>query len=386
MQIAKRFLLILLACLPVACVLPVLTSAPTATPAAVSGGPFLIEAPANATSTATPFQPLPPTPTYIPTNFPTLTQTPVPTLTPTPLPSATATLKPTRKPTKAPRIDIQKTWSDYPGPTLWPDIEIPGPMGILDQPGGQINILLLGSDKRPNDAGFRTDTIILLTLNPRTGEINLTSYPRDLYVYIPGWTVQRINTAFQYGGFESLALTFEYNFGVRPNYYVLINFWSFRHIIDSLGGIDVQVGKTLTDQRTGHGNFTVRAGKRHMDGEMALWYVRSRYSTSDFDRTQRQQEVLRAIFIKLLSLDGVSRAPELFKTYRENVTTNLTLKNITPLLPMAASFTRKSQIQAYFIGREQVIAWVTSSGAQVLLPIREEVKKVMREALNSRLK
>ncbi len=373
MQIAKRFLFILLALLPLACALPVLTGGLPISPAAVSGGPFLIEAPANATATATPFQPLPPTPTYLPTDFPT------------PLPTSTATLQPTVKPTRAPIKDIARTWSDYPGPTLWPDIEIPAPMGILDQPPGQTNILLLGSDQRPNDGGFRTDTIVLLTVNSNTGQANLTSYPRDLYVYIPGWTVQRINTAFQHGGFESLALTFEYNFGVRPDYYVLINFWSFEQVIDSLGGIDVQVAKTLTDQRTGHGTYTVRAGTRHMDGETALWYARSRYSTSDFDRTQRQQEVLRGIYDRLLSLDGISRAPQLFKIYRENVTTNLTLKAITSLLPAAAEFADSSQVYSYFIGREQVIPWTTTSGAQVLLPIREEVLKVMRRALNSRV-
>jgi LCP family protein required for cell wall assembly len=363
MHSAKRFLLILLAFLPVACVLPSMIGGSSPAPVAVSAGPFLIEAPANATPTATPFQPLPPTPTYLPTHYPTA----VPTL----------------KPTKAPRGDIAKTWADYPGPTLWPDIDIPAPVGLLAQPAGQVNILLLGSDQRPNDGGFRTDTMVLLTLNPKAGTANMTSYPRDLYVYIPGWTVQRINTAFQHGGFEALALTFEYNFGVRPDYFALINFWSFTEVIDSLGGIDVVVETPLTDQRTGRGFFTMPAGVNHMDGETALWYVRSRLSTSDFERTQRQQEVVRAIFVKLLSLNAISRAPQLYQIYQDNVTTDLTLDVITPLLPLAAQVSDTSRINAYYIGRGQVIPWTNTNGAQVLLPIREKVLEVMRQALNS---
>jgi LCP family protein required for cell wall assembly len=360
----KRFiLLIILALLPLGCVLPSMIGGSSSAPVAISAGPFLVEAPGNSTPTPTPFQPLALTPTYLPTDYPTAVPTP--------------------KPTKAVRAAVPKTWADYPGPTLWPDIEIPAPLGLLAQPRGQVNILLLGSDQRPNDGGFRTDTMVLLTLNPAAGTANLTSYPRDLYVYIPGWTVQRLNTAFQHGGFPTLAQTFEYNFGVRPDYYAMINFWSFVEVIDSLGGIDVQVAETMTDQRTGHGYYTVQAGEVHMDGEMALWYARARMSSSDFDRTQRQQEVLRAIFDKLLSLDAVTRAPQLFDIYRDNVTTDLTLEAIRPLLPLAAQLSDTSRIKQFYIGREHVIPWINTSGAQVLIPIREKVIELMRQALNS---
>ncbi|MFQ5615056.1 MAG: LCP family protein, partial [Anaerolineales bacterium] len=75
----------------------------------------------------------------------------------------------------------------------------------------------MGSDQRPGEGGFRTDTILLLTLNPGQGIVNITSFPRDLYVYIPGWTMQRINTAPQHGGFELMAATFGYNLGVHPD-------------------------------------------------------------------------------------------------------------------------------------------------------------------------
>jgi LCP family protein required for cell wall assembly len=135
-----------------------------------------------------------------------------------------------------------------------------------------------------------------------------------------------LTTAYAYGGFDLAQMTFEYNFGVRPDHYVLIGMNAFKDVVDSLNGIDVQVGQTLTDWRDHHGYYTVTAGNVHMDGETALLYSRSRYSTSDLARNRRQQEVLQAIFDKLLSLNAVSRAPELYQAYVQNVTTDFLLK------------------------------------------------------------
>jgi LCP family protein required for cell wall assembly len=248
--------------------------------------------------------------------------------------------------------------------------------------GGRINILLLGSDQRPYEGGFRTDTIILLSLDPENGSASMVSFPRDLYVYIPGWTYQRINTAMGYGGFPLLAQTLAYNFGVTPNYYVMVNFWAFEQTIDSLGGIDVDVAQTLTDKRNGK-YFTVPAGSYHMDGETALWYVRSRYSTSDYDRTRRQQEAIRALFERILSLNGIERAPELYDIYVENVTTDLNWKVIAPLIPLAAQLSDTSRIHQYYIGASEVTPWTTPGGAQVLLPRQDVIIYLLQQALAS---
>lgn len=335
-----------------------------------SGNParqLLIVAPPGSTSTATPFQPSPATATPLPIVEVTAA-----------VPEPTATKK-----VKKIAEGQGRSWSDYPGPVIWPDIEIPPPTGILSHPAGQINIMLLGSDQRPYESGLRTDTIILLTLNPTAGTASLTSFPRDLYVNIPGYTVERINTAYGYGGFEMLALTMEYNFGVRPDYFVLINLWSFVEVIDSLGGIDVEIGKDLCDHRDDHGTYCVQAGTQHMHGETTLWYVRSRYSTNDVDRNRRQQEVVTGLFSKLLSLDGLTRADELFDIYKANVTTNMSYKKMAELIPLAAQLSDFSRIHHYYIGFEHVIPWVNYYGAQVLLPVRESVLDVMKQALNS---
>jgi LCP family protein required for cell wall assembly len=256
------------------------------------------------------------------------------------------------------------------------------PAGLIPQPKGQVNILLLGSDQRLGRGGFRTDTILLFTISPAGNTINITSFPRDLYVEIPGYTTSRINTALARGGFETLVNTFVHNFGVRPDYYVMINFWSFVDVIDSLGGIDVNASQPLSEY-TARGWFTIPAGVNHMDGDTVLYYSRSRKSTSDFDRNRRQQEVIVAMINKLMSLYTIAKIPELYQIYVENVTTNIKLNDLIPLIPVAARIKNTEKIQNYYIGRGQVTSWTTPGGAAVLLPKRDAVFSVLRQALNS---
>jgi len=314
--------------------------------------------------------------------YQTILETAPPGSTPTPTPflplDPTAITLPT-SPEETP------TWENYPGPTVPPAVPIPSPAPLFEQPSGQINVLLLGSDQRPNDGGFRTDTILLVTLNPNQGKVSITSFPRDLYVYIPGWTMQRINTAQQHGGFELTKATFEYNFGVRPEYYIQTNFWGFVAVVDNLGGIYVDVAKPLTDHRDQYGNYTVPAGRIFMDGETALWYVRSRYSTSDFDRTRRQQEVIVALFNRFITLDALGRIPELYKLYNSYVTTNVTLESITPFLGLAAKTAGDlSSVQSFTISSQNVDAYqVPTTGAQVLLPKQDQILEIIRQALNA---
>jgi LCP family protein required for cell wall assembly len=276
------------------------------------------------------------------------------------------------------------SWGNYPAPQVYPAyIQIPSPASLIPRPPGQIYILLLGSDQRPNDGGFRTDTMILITLNPQ-GKVSLTSFPRDLYVYIPGWMMQRLNTAQGYGGFNTTAMTFEYNFGIRPDYYVLINFDGFRSIVNNLGGLSVNVAQSLSDSRTGFPNgYTVNAGSIQMDSETALWYVRSRYSSSDIDRLRRAQEILQAIGLKLFTLNGLSRVPELYNAYRSSVDTNLTLETATKLLPALNLIKDPTGVSRFVVGYDQAYDWVDpGTGAQVLIPIPEAVQSIIQQAVN----
>ncbi len=255
-------------------------------------------------------------------------------------------------------------------------------VSLIQQPENQVNILLLGSDQRPYEGGFRTDVILLVTINLDLQTVSMTSFPRDLYVTLPGFYNDRINTAQFRGGFSLMADTFEYNFGVRPDYYGMVNFFGFQNLIDTLDGIDVEVSQTLTDHRSGYGDYTVYPGTVHMNGETALWYVRSRYSTSDFDRTRRQQEVVFALVKRLVSFDLVTKFPELYEQFQATIETNLPLSEIKPLLPVADNLFRR-EIKRYAVGPSHVSNWVTPGGAQVLLPNKSAIQALLKAALNA---
>jgi LCP family protein required for cell wall assembly len=338
------FTLILTACAGLSPLAPNAAGMPVAAlpQAEATQTPPLFQAPADATATATPFQPLPPTPVYIPTDIPT----------PTPI------------------AEVQE-----------PPPELSGSVGIIEQPKGIVNILLLGSDARSRQKLFRTDTIILASLNTEKGTVSLLSFPRDLYVQIPGWGTDRINTAWERGGFKMLADTLKQNFGLQADHYVVINFSSFKKIIDSLGGLEVNVGEPLTDRYGGRGTITIHKGEQNMNADMVLWYVRSRKTSNDFARNRRQQEILLAVGQKLLTLDAIRRAPELYSAYKESVTTDLNLIDMLTFLPLAARLTDTSRIHTYFVSSHMVSDYITPGGAMVLLPQRDLIMNVIRKAL-----
>ena len=263
-----------------------------------------------------------------------------------------------------------------------PDGSIPAQAAPIPLPDGDVTILLMGSDQRPNAPDFRTDTLLMVVFKADKS-VSLISFPRDLWVYLPEQSMQRINAAQEFGGFELVKSTFQYNFGFTPQSFVLTNFSGFKSVIDSLGGVDVLVGEPLTDSRDGYpGGFTVDPGVVHMDGETALWYVRARETTSDLDRLRRAQEVILGIGSKLFSLNGLKRIPQLYSAYRGAVVTDLTLQDVVSLLPMLQSVD-PNKIQRYAISTDQVIPFVTSSGADVLLPRSNAIRQLLLQALGN---
>lgn len=293
-----------------------------------------------------------------------------PTAAPSPSPSATLT----------PVVDTAT-----PAPTATEVLVSPTPAPTIPVPNEQIRILLLGSDIR-EDNSFRTDVILLLTVNPQEGTATVLSFPRDLYVYLPFGRFERINTV-QYFGFKTMADTLESNFGVRPQYYMMTNFAGFLNIIDSLGGIDVQVAEEMTDQcdlphrDVVTGACTVKPGTVRMDGQYALWYVRSRKSTSDFDRQRRAQEVLQGIFARLLTLDALVRAPEIYRQFSGSVETNLDLRTVMSLGGVVPSLTRSGNIRRYAITIKEATPFIGAEGASLLYPNLGAIQAIVHEAL-----
>lgn len=254
-----------------------------------------------------------------------------------------------------------------------------------NRPSGQINILLLGSDWRANQ-GYRTDVIMVLSLNPETGRVTITSFPRDLYVEIPGVGYERINAAQGYGGFALTQAVFESNFDISLDYYMMTSFTGFKGIIDTLGGINVYATQTLYDKcdlpQAVNKYCYVPVGSTTMDGATALWYVRSRYSTNDFDRTRRAQEVILALFQKLMSLNAVNRSAELYDLFKSSVETDVPLDVIVKLLPLASKILSDSSIvERYAIGAEHTYDYIVPyTGAMVLIPDQTLVGNIIREA------
>jgi LCP family protein required for cell wall assembly len=290
----------------------------------------------------------------------TPTRTGIPEATPRPNATEMATATPTTKPTVTPQA----------------------------LPPGRVLILVLGSDFRPRK-GYRTDVVMLLTVDTRERTVSAISFPRDLYVAIPGWEHNRINTAMQRGGFDLLSQTFESNFGLQPDFYAMANMQAFSEIVERLDGVTVEVGQPLRDKcdrsldlADDEGYCEVDSGPMDMNGATALWYVRSRYSTSDFDRLRRAQEVLLAIFSKMMSLDAIVHWPDVYLEYEEHVQTNIEIGDIVPLLPAVVEIYRDpSKISRYAVTRAEVTPFSTANGASVLLPDYEKIAEIIDQAV-----
>jgi LCP family protein required for cell wall assembly len=308
------------------------------------------------TETPTPFLPLSPTGTIYASEG--TASVPTPAITPTPT--------------------FTDPWGDFPGPTRESAIAIDPPVQQINFPENVVNILLLGSDEAPHRFGHRTDTIMILSIHPDSKRVTILSIPRDLFVYIPGWRVDRINVADTFGGIEMVYQTILYNFGIEIDYWVRANFKGFVEAVNHLGGINVKVGSYLYDE-CGGVYYEYYPGTYSMDGQTALCYVRMRKTTSDFHRILRQQEVLQAVFQKVLSLDGLTKIPQLYGEFNQWVEGDIELTDLLPLIPMASDLASgKATFESYSISGDLVNHWTMPlTGAQVLLPNRDKIRELL---------
>jgi LCP family protein required for cell wall assembly len=258
----------------------------------------------------------------------------------------------------------------------------------------RLNILLLGVDKRPDENIFRTDTMMVLTLDPETGSAALLSIPRDLWVPIPTYGEARINQAYMEGelhdypgGGPALAMrTVQEFLGVPIHRYVLVDFNGFKRLIDTLGGIDINVEKAIDDtvyptDDYGYTEVHIPAGLIHMDGDLALKYARVRHGTDDIDRAKRQQKVLIAARDKSLSLNLLPKLPTFMATLLDTVQTDLQPAEILTLAKMASQI-ESDKIQNYVIDYSIAPPTQTPTGASVLVPNRDKVRALVNEVFD----
>ena len=318
----------------------------------------------------------------------------VPTLEPFfPSPTPSPTPIPPEQP--SPTVDLSSLFPTVAAPPAPDSSGGPTPLPSLTN-NNTINFLLIGSDKRTG-ASFRTDTMQVVILWPKENQVSMIAIPRDLWIYIPTVGMQRINTAYEFGelqgytggGAALLKDAIAYDLGIRIDHTAMVDFDGFRKIVDTLGGVDVPVSCPYTDwhlidpsydpnNENNWSLYTVQPGLVHMDGDLALWYARSRLKSSDFDRGRRQQEVLRSIFSQALKTDTLGRIPQLYNDFSSTITTDLGLADILKLALYAPKL-GAANIRSYYIRPPYVASWTTPGGAQVLLP-QDSLTQLLTEA------
>ncbi len=222
-----------------------------------------------------------------------------------------------------------------------------------------LNVMLFGADKN-DGTSQRSDTMIMLSIDNRHKKLKLTSFMRDLWVYIPEYGYSKLNHSYAYGGPKLAIETIEQNFGINIDRYAIVDFSSFRAIIDILGGIDLNLTAEEIDYinwqcwknnqvETRH-ELTDSPGIVHLNGRQALWYARDRgdeeegFAGSDFDRTQRQRILLRTLANNMKSA-SLTDIVSIVDQIGPLITTNLKKNEITTLVANSLTYLSYNMVE-----------------------------------------
>lgn len=265
----------------------------------------------------------------------------------------------------------------------------------------RFTVLMVGMDRRPGETGlaYRTDTMMLISIDPLTNSLGVLSIPRDLYVEVPGYAeLQRVNSPMVLGelqrpgyGPQLMMQTVQYNLGMRIHDYVVVDFKAFIGLVDAIGGIDVEINYNISDpiypdMNYGYDPFYLQAGQHHLDGATALKFARTRHGSSDFQRAQRQQQVVFAIRDRVLNLQMlpqlIVQAPTLWSQLSQNVSTGLSIEQLIPLALYLKDIPAEN-IRTGVIDQSYTIGYTTSAGASVLVPDRARIGPLMVEVFGA---
>lgn len=257
------------------------------------------------------------------------------------------------------------------------------------------NLLLIGIDARPGEETGRSDTMMIVTLDPDGNVIKLTSIMRDLYVEIPGYKNNRINAAYVFGGPELLMKTIEVNFGVHIENYIAVNFSMLGSLIDAIGGLILTVESDYYMDRINavikmdnkvlgidiDDGLLTQSGEQLMTGKQAQAYARYRYGTKDgdFGRTARQREVITKIFDKLSSMTALDLM-RLVVNNASDVYTNLSVSELASFAPVLISM-KDAEIEEFRLPVDGGYKSRTISGMSVLVPDRTKNMDALMEFL-----
>lgn len=237
-----------------------------------------------------------------------------------------------------------------------------------------INILLVGQDRRGDEGRMNSDAMILCTINKSAKTFTMTSFMRDMWVYIPEYYNNRINVPYKLGGFELLNETLSYNFGVSADYNVEIDFSGFMTAIDLVGGIDITLTAAEAKYLNRRGNWDVEEncdwelveGVNHLTGSQALAYSRIRDIGDDFGRTNRQRTVLSVLMEKAKDLD-FSQLYEMMLQIFPLLTTDMTNAQIVGIIVEVLPLLGQMEIVSQRIPMDGEWSYGTRSGADVIV-------------------
>lgn len=273
--------------------------------------------------------------------------------------------------------------ADFSGPVLdAQDVTLPQAEVVVEDDDNVFSIMLLGVDNFSKQYRSRTDSMILCTVNRSAKTLTMTSFMRDTYVYIPEFYNQRLNVAYPVGGFETLYDTLEYNFGIRVDKGVAVNFTSFKEVIDAIGGVDIE----LTGTEAGHMNavhgWWLQKGMNHLTGEQALIYSRIRSIDSDYNRTNRQRKVMSAIIEKAKTL-SVMELYRMVSVLIPMVTTDMTNEEILDAALRLAPILKDLKVITQRIPVDDGHTMTMIDGMSVLVPDLEVNSKYLADTLGS---
>jgi LCP family protein required for cell wall assembly len=242
-----------------------------------------------------------------------------------------------------------------------------------DKDNSRLDILVLGMRGKgdPSNGGLLTDTILLFSLDTSTGTAALTSIPRDLTVRILDAKTAKINEAYIDNGLAATRKLYSRILGVNIDNVIVFDFEAFKYIVQTLGGVTITLDKPFEEDAQWGYAFSLPAGENTLDGDQALYYVRSRYGSSDFDRSRRQMQVIMAIKQKVTGLNLAKdplKALELATTVRKHIETDMNIFDLGTLKDLAAEGDQLSRIRRYQLTTENLLYETMVNGAYELLP------------------
>ncbi|MBG0786838.1 MAG: LCP family protein [Anaerolineaceae bacterium] len=262
----------------------------------------------------------------------------------------------------------------------------------------RVTILVMGLDYREWSAGEipHSDTMILFTMDPLNQTAAIVSIPRDIWVSVPGYDYEKINTAYYLGELNNLpgggaalaARTVEEFLGIPVDYYAQVDFQAFIDFIDDIQGVRLDIKEPITIDRLGQWNtVTLEPGLITLPGDYALAYVRTRYTEGgDFDRASRQQEVIMAIRDRILEFDMlptlVANAPQIYEDLAGGINTNMSLSQVIKLAWSAMDIDREN-IQQVIISNEYITLGKSPTGLDILIPIPDKIRLLRDEIFDS---